>query len=114
MWLDANNNLITIEAIADQSAVRDVPTTGFSYTVPNQVNIVVLDPAGTLATGTVVLPAAPIDRQTVRVASSQIITALTVSPSAGQTLKGAPTTLAANTSVAWIYFSATSTWYRLQ
>lgn len=91
---------------------RQVPLTGFSITIGNGVNRLILDPAGTLATGTVTMPTAPIDGHAITISSSQIITALTVSPSGGQTLDGALTTIGANGFASWTYVLATTTWYR--
>lgn len=107
------STLINTGASADQSSVYAQPTTGFSITIPNACSWLNLDPAGTLAAGTVVMPTGPIDGQNVVVSSTEIITALTVDPSAGQTVKGAPTTIAANSSFAYRYRLATATWYRL-
>lgn len=90
-----------------------VPLTGFTKTVSNTTNVLVLEPAGTLATGTVTMPASPVNNQVVRISSTQIITALTVSPNTGQTVKGAPTTIAANGAVGWVYRQSNTTWYRI-
>lgn len=110
---DASGNFIATKAIADQSKSVQVPTTGFSITIADNTSTLTLNPAGTLATGTVTMPATPIDGQLIRVMSSQIITALTVSPNSGQTVNGAPTTLAANTGFGYIYHLAGTTWYRM-
>jgi len=92
---------------------RVVPTTGFSNTIGNTTIYYVIEPAGTLATGTLTMPAIPFNEQVVTIASTQIITALTHSPNAGQTLNGALTTIAANGNASWIYRSANTTWYRV-
>ncbi len=90
-----------------------VPTTGFTITVGNTDNILVLDPADTLASGTVTMPATPLNGHVVRISSTQIVTALTVSANTGQTIKGAVTTLAANGFASWVYRSTNTTWYRI-
>lgn len=90
---------------------KQVPTTGFSITIGANVSALILDPAGTLATGTVTMPAAPIDGQFVTLSSTQIITALTFSANAGQSIKNAPTTLAAGARVEYVYVLANTTWY---
>jgi len=59
------------------------------------------------------MPAIPFNEQIVTITSTQIITALTHSPNAGQTLNGALTTIAANGNASWIYRSANTTWYRV-
>lgn len=90
-----------------------VPTTGFSLTISNTTIYVILEPAGTLASGTVVMPASPVDNQVVTIATTATITALTHNPNTGDTLKGALTTLTANSNASWIYKTSTSTWYRV-
>jgi hypothetical protein len=92
---------------------KQVPTTGFSITIANTVNSLILNPAGTLATGTVTMPATPQDGQTVTIASTQIVTALTVSANTGQTLSGTITTIAANGFATWQYVLADTNWYRV-
>ena len=98
-------------AQADQSKVDDVPVTGFSWTIGNNCSTLLLKPAGTLATGTVIMPAAPVDGQIARVLSSQTITSLTVSPSSGQAVVGAPSTIGPSAPFSMIYDLASTTWY---
>src|SRR5262249_36632295 len=104
--LQANGNFV------NNSFQGSTPTSGQSITVPNGISLWQLTPAATLATLTITMPAAPVQHQIVRVASTQAITTLTVNGNAGQTINGPPTTLAANSSFAYIYH--TTTWYRLQ
>lgn len=92
---------------------RVVPTTGFTNTIADTTSYYVIEPAGTLATGTLTMPASPVNEQVVTIASTQIITALTHNPNTGQTLKGALTTIAANGNASWIYRTANTTWYRV-
>lgn len=89
-----------------------VVTTGFSTTIGNGISTLILNPAGTLATGTVIMPSAPIDGQIQYVTTTQIITALTVSANVGQTVKNVPTTLAAGSAFSMIYQLSTLTWFR--
>lgn len=109
---------------ANRSSVYSLqtPTTGFSITIGANVQYLVLNPAGTLATGTITMPVSPVDGFIVTVSSSKVITALTVSPNTGQTLQNAPTTLQllVNTpgaisgySFSYIYSTSTTTWYRI-
>jgi len=111
-------NITHSGAMADMSKSVQVPLTGFTITIADGVSTLILDPAGTLATGTITLPATPLDGQEVRVTSSQTITALTVSPNAGQSVANAPTTLAVSLTgpqgYEFIYHAANTTWYRLQ
>lgn len=110
--IDTAGNFTHNNAIADKSYSYQAPATGFSITIANNITSLILDPAGTLATGTIAMPATPIDGQIVRASSSQIITTLTVAASAGQSIKNAPTTLAAGDTFAYIYRSTNTTWYR--
>lgn len=116
--LDNNGGVISPNGHGDTSKSIQVPVTGFSITIANNVSTLILNPAGTLATGTITMPAAPFDGQEVRINSTATITALTVSPNAGQTVKNAPTTLTINTSgpqgYCFIYHLASTTWFRLQ
>lgn len=95
-----------------QAYDRQVLTTGFSYTFAAGIQVLIIEPAGTLATGTVTMPASPSDGMTVRFSSSQIITALTVSANTGQSIVSAVTTLAAGGGAAYLYRLANTTWYR--
>lgn len=95
-----------------QSYDYQVLTTGFTYTFAAGTQVLVINPAGTLATGTITMPASPADGMTIRFSSSQIITALTVSANTGQSIVSAVTTLAAGGGAAYIYRLANTTWYR--
>lgn len=92
------------------------PLTGATVQTPQSVHLVQVTPAGTIAALTWVLPAAPVvDGQVVKLFSTQIITSLTINPSAGQTINGAAVTslATANTGVEYVYSAANSTWYRV-
>jgi hypothetical protein len=96
---------------ADQSYSYQTPVTGFSITIAAGVGTLVLNPAGTLATGTITMPAAPIDGQFVLIKSTRAITALTLAANAGQVMgNGTPTTIAAGGSIQLIYMSAQTLW----
>ena len=95
-----------------QSYDYQTPTTGFTYTFAAGTQVLVMNPAGTLATGTITMPASPADGMTIRFSSSQIITALTVSANTGQSIVSAVTTLSAGGGAAYIYRLANTTWYR--
>jgi hypothetical protein len=86
--------------------------TGFTYTFAAGTQTLVINPAGTLATGTITMPAAPADGMVITFSSSQIITALTVSANSGQSIVSAVTTLAAGGGAKYIYCLANTTWYR--
>jgi trimeric autotransporter adhesin len=88
------------------------PATGFTYTVPNGTASALINPAGTLATGTINMPAVPTDGQKLTIASSQQITALTMSGN-GNTLLGALVTIGANGFATWQYRASNTTWFRV-
>jgi hypothetical protein len=105
---------VTINGGTDVEKIEyNAPVTGFSYTIANATNDLILKPAGTLATGAVTMPATPVDGQVVRLSSTQIITALTVSANAGQTISAPVTTITANGYASWIYRLTDTNWYRI-
>jgi len=105
--LDGTNGLI-------QQYDYQAPTTGFSYTFAAGTNVLVMQPAGTLATGTITMPASPADGMTITFSSTEQITALTLSGNTGQTIGGTQVTLLpANSAVQFIYRLSTTTWYRI-
>lgn len=91
----------------------NAPTTGFSITIANGIGRLILDPAGTLATGTVIMPSTPVDADEVGLSSTQIITALTVSGNTGQTMADTVSTLGVGSAVKFKWVAAQSKWYRV-
>lgn len=88
-----------------------VPTTGFSYTFAAGTTVLVMNPAGTLATGTITMPAAPADGMVITVTSTQPITALTVNANTGQTINNGGTLgLQAGGTLAYMYNLANTKW----
>jgi hypothetical protein len=82
----------------------------------NHITYEILD-TGTPATFTVNTPAGPFDGEKfVVVCAVAVGTTLTISPSAGQTIKTAPAAAActASTTYAFMYNAANTTWYRIQ
>lgn len=88
-----------------------VPTTGFSYTFAAGTTVLVMNPAGTLATGTITMPAAPADGMTITFSSTQTITALTVNANTGQSIVSAATVLPARQATTYVYRLSNTTWY---
>jgi hypothetical protein len=102
--VDRNNNVV-FDSTFTQKVSSSVPLTGFSvsFNSVSQPEMIFLQPAGTLATGTLVFPPAGKNRvgQILSIMSTQIVTSLTVT-STGLTLVGtAVTALAANVRIAW-------------
>lgn len=89
-----------------------VLTTGFNYTFAAGVQLLLAVPAGTLATGTVTMPASPVDGMNITITSTQQITALTVNANTGQSIVGGGATLlSAGGSQTFVYRLANTTWY---
>jgi hypothetical protein len=86
----------------------NAPVTGASITINASTTALLVNPAGTIAALTVVLPATPFNGQSVTVASSQIVTALTVTG----TIVGTLTTLALGGFARFVYSADASTWFR--
>lgn len=102
--LDGTNGLI-------QQYDYQASTTGFSYTFAAGVNVLVMNPAGTLATGTITMPASPADGMTITFSSTKQITALTLSGNTGQTVVSGVTFLPANQATTYVYRLSNTSWY---
>jgi hypothetical protein len=88
------------------------PVSGATLTAPAYLAAYVIDPAATLSALTVVMPPSANDGQFFELSTTQAISALTVSPAAGQTVKGGAPMLTANGGAGWRYVAANNTWYR--
>ena len=104
--LDGTNGLL-------QQYDYQVLTTAFSYTFAAGTQTLIINPAGTLATGTITMPPAPADGMSITIESTQIITAITVQGNTGQSIVGAPTQLLPNQPVSFVYRVTNTTWYPL-
>lgn len=105
----------TFDFVAPPVTQRLIPTTGFTLTLEGSSNThLILTPVGTLADGTITLPASTeaVDKQTVLVTTSQEITSLTVSGN-GATVIGEPSTILAGGYFTMKYDADTTTWYRV-
>lgn len=94
------------------------PGTGFNITAPTPVSQqqwMLLQPAGTLADGTITLPlntGVP-DGMELLVTSTQVVTTFTLALNGAAAAFGAPTTLAANGFFRMRFYQATNSWYRI-
>ena len=95
-----------------------VPGSGFNITVPTPVSEqqwMLLQPAGTLATGTITLPlntGVP-DGTTVLITSTQSITSLTIALNGASAIYGAVTSLTAGSATAIRFYQPTNSWYQI-
>ena len=86
--------------------------TAWTYTFGNSVTNYFIQPAGTLATGTLTTAPNPGDGQRECFLSTQTQTAITWTANTGQSLSNAPTAGVANTPQCMTFSRATATWYR--
>ena len=95
-----------------------VPGNGFNITVPTPVSNdqwMLLQPAGTLASGTITLPlntGVP-DGTTVLITTTQEITSLTIALNGATAIYGGATTLSAGTATAIRFYQPTNSWYQI-
>ncbi len=95
-----------------------VPGSGFNITVPTPVSNdqwMLLQPAGTLATGTITLPlntSVP-DGTSVLITTTQEITSLTIALNNASAIYGGVTSLAAGTATALRFYQPTNSWYQI-
>ncbi len=108
--IDGNGRMITTQAIADQSYSYQVPSNGFNITMGAESTFLSLNPASTLATGTVTMPAGSIDGQLATISTSNTITALSLNAAGGDTLAYTPTTLKAGQGITYQYSLANTLW----
>ena len=106
----------TVFAAPTVSTNLYTPGAGFNVTVPTPVSEqqwMLLQPAGTLATGTITLPlnTGTPDGTQLLVTTTQIITAFTLALNGAAAAFGAPTTLAANAFFTMRFYQATNSWY---
>ncbi len=101
-------------ARAEQSYSYQTPASGAALLVPNNCSLLQIAGSATLASLSITMPAAPIDGQEVTIATLPTITALTLQANTGQTISGAPSTMAGNSAIRFIFFATGSLWARLQ
>jgi hypothetical protein len=95
-----------------------VPGSGFNITVPTPVSQdqwMLLQPAGTLASGTITLPlntGVP-DGTTVLITSTQTISSLTIALNGASAIFGAVTSLTAGSATAIRFYQPTNSWYQI-
>jgi hypothetical protein len=90
---------------------RQIPLAASTINIALDVEVLVLVPAGVLATLTINTPVYPKHGQELIIVSTQAVTALTMGATSPQTVIGAATALVANIPVRWVYFAPASTWY---
>ena len=95
-----------------------VPGSGFNITVPTPVSNdqwMLLQPAGTLATGTITLPlntGVP-DGTSVLITTTQEITSLTIALNGASAIYGGVSSLPAGSAIAIRFYQPTNSWYQI-
>lgn len=100
----------------------NVPVTGDTITLTNTTRQLIVEPAGTIAALTVVLPAAStlLNGQRIGICGTQIVTTLTITPGSGTTVSNTATAMlvpvatGAASCPEWVYYAAGTKWYRVQ
>lgn len=95
-----------------------VPTTGFNIAAPTPVaeqQWILLQPAGTLAAGTVTLPlnTSTPDGTEILITTTQTITSFTLAANGASALFGDPTTLSAESFFRMRFVESMNSWYRI-
>ena len=109
-WATDKRIMIMLDTPPDGDYADQMPPNFAKYIEQNWPR----EPAATYANGTLVLPAVAncADKQEILVNSTQIVTALAITAN-GATVKGAPTTLAANAFFKLRFDGVLKTWYRV-
>jgi parallel beta-helix repeat protein len=105
--LNGAGSMGTCGAISYHGHQIVIPTTGSIVTIGNDIYYTFINVASTLASLTIVMPPNPLPDQVNLIVFQGPVTALTINANAGQSINGAPTTAAANTSIQFIYIGTT-------
>jgi hypothetical protein len=107
-YLEVNDSLenITLNGSVVNKVQYAIPMTGNTVTSDSSTQMI-LDPAGALATLTIVLPASPVNGQQFNVTSTQTITGITYT---GGTVVGNPAGLAPGSPDRFVYSSNATEW----
>lgn len=89
------------------------PTVGQTVEIAASTDVLIIEPAGTLATLTINLPAGVPPSKRITVASTQIVTALTFGGN-GNTILNGITAMAVGGASEYIFRAANNSWYRVQ
>ena len=113
----ANVGNLTVSGMTDMCAgtmygVQYVAaTTGTSTQIFSNVGICILDPAGTIASHSLTMPATPQNGQIIKIGFGNTITALTHTASGGHTLLAGLTTANTSSGGEWAFYN--NVWYRV-
>jgi|SRR5665213_822805 len=116
------SGIIPLAAIGAGPYDYEVPLTGATITETAQQNDLIIDPAGTIAALTIVLPVSTtlVDGQRWGMCTTQIVSTLTLTAGSGTTIKDAPTAMlvpvatGAASCFKFRYIVSKTAWYRTQ
>lgn len=109
----AGGTLATTANVLVSAYQYATPAAAATVTISANTPVLVLEPAGTLATLTVTLPTTPADGFIQTISSTAIITVLTLAGGGSDTIVNAIATLAAAGFARYIYKTSTTKWYRI-
>lgn len=87
------------------------PADAFSIVIPDNIGTLILNPAGDLNSGTITLPANPVNGQVCVITSSNLVQSLQLLPNAGQNTVGFITSITTVGRIEAIYNSSDTSWY---
>jgi hypothetical protein len=89
----------------------EIPATGATITVSGITSVLVVKPASTIASATIVFPTTPTNGKTLNISFGADITALTLSST--DTISGTVTSAITNSYAKWVYSTIGTTWFRI-
>lgn len=98
-------------AEVDTSYTYNQPATGATITTATGEQRTIIDPAGTIAALTLTTPPSPVNGQIWGFASTQIVTTLTITGTAGATVNAPPASMAVDSNYRMIYRATGTTWH---
>ena len=110
--MKGNGDFVTAGRVCGSIQVVAAVAAG-STTANDSTQTLILSHAATIATYTVTLPVGRHNGQEFRLSARSAVTTLTMNTQSSQTIYGAMTTVAANGFGAYIYDTASTSWYRL-
>lgn len=117
-WIAGNTTAINTKA---DKSVKQTHTSGTTVTISNATTWLIVNPASTLATLTITMPASPTDAQRIEInfggtlTTGTVVTDITVAGNTGQSILQAttPSSLEAGEALSYRYNSTNLKWYRI-
>lgn len=93
--------------------VSSAPAAGFTYTVPDGCETLILNHTTLITSGAITMPQSPLDGEELTLLSRAPITTLAMSANTGQTLLGPMTITVSNDHGRWKWINGNAIWYRM-